>query len=314
MPLRGIVRAAVLLACFLAPALARAQDPISLPEAPPVQKPELAGFVDVNLYYDTRRFATTTLNTLVRLPARFQYFAFINMFAPLNSGAPTDVSLFYTEQNLRWNLHASVPLDASLQWVLRSGEANDMLRVGVIWRVSSTPVISRLFAKISLFYSLAVHGYQLDFVEEPGWRWQLEHVYKIGLFAHAWGDRAYLAGFLDHNLWVGGGDARPFASRVVTEHQLGVRLVGGLHVVAEYRFNEYSETDQHGAGFGLQYVMKFTTTRREDSSAGPQADTRRPCNQGLGGMGTVADSAVSSVRARSWSSTMRESCSSMAAR
>ena len=128
----------------------------------------------------------------------------------------------------------------------RSGEANDLHRLGAIWRISNTPVLTRFFSRISMFYMVAVQGYQFDSVAEPGWRWQLGHVYRIGLFARSRGDRAYLAGFMDHNLWVGGDETRPWASRIVTEHQLGVRVVGGLHVVAEYPFADVDS--RPGAG------------------------------------------------------------------
>jgi hypothetical protein len=219
-------------------------------------KPNLSGFVDFNLYYDSRKFGVVTINTLLRFPHRFQYFSLVNYSAPLDSGTPTDMESFYTEQNIRWGIHSKVPLDLTLQWILRSGASNDMLRLGFRWRVSNTPGIDRIFNAIGMFYAVNFHTYQLDFVSANGWRWQIEHVYKFQLLEPWLKDRVYIAGFIDHNLWIGGDDA-DFRSRVVTEHQLGIRVFGGLHIVGEYRYNGFLSESRHGFGAGIQYLAPF---------------------------------------------------------
>lgn len=59
-----------------------------------------------------------------------------------------------------------------------------------------------------MYYSVTFHGYQLDFGDAGGWwQWQLEHVYRSTKVERSWGNRLYLAGFLDHNLWLGGDDS-----------------------------------------------------------------------------------------------------------
>lgn len=63
-------------------------------------------FSDFNAYYDTRSFSVLTIN---------------------------DLGAFYSEQNLRYAVHESVPLDLTIQWVTRSPGGNDALRFGVRW-------------------------------------------------------------------------------------------------------------------------------------------------------------------------------------
>ena len=68
--------------------------------------------------------------------------------------------------------------------------------------------------------------------------------------------RLYVAGFLDHNLWLNGPSSQ-VSGKIVTEHQLGLRCLGNLYVVGEYRSNEHLAKSQHGVGVGLQYVFLF---------------------------------------------------------
>jgi hypothetical protein len=40
-----------------------------------------SGFLDPNVYYDSRQMAVLSVNSLVNLPARFQYFGTYNFFS-----------------------------------------------------------------------------------------------------------------------------------------------------------------------------------------------------------------------------------------
>ena len=215
------------------------------------------GFLDFNTYYDSRSSTVLTLNILANLPHRFQYFSLTNYFSPVNATVLSDLESFYTEQNIRFSPKEALPVDATLQWVVRSPGENDALRVGARWRLSDTSGIESFFERLNMAYSVNFHFYQLDFVSQPGWRWQIEHVYRMNVLPQMLGKRVYVGGFLDHNLQPFA-PADPYASRIVTEHQLGIRVTAGLHVVAEYRFNEYFDKSEHGLGIGLQFVIPFT--------------------------------------------------------
>src|SRR3989338_4089976 len=74
------------------------------------------GFIDLNVYpYDTRDLSTYTINLLANLPARLQYFSFVNYTTPVSTNKNFDLQNFYTEQNLRWGLPKDLPLDATIQ-------------------------------------------------------------------------------------------------------------------------------------------------------------------------------------------------------
>lgn len=214
------------------------------------------GFIDLNGYYDSRQATGLTVNLLANLPASLQYFSLTNFVNLGGAMSLRDQETFYTEQNLRWSPQPPLPVALTTQWVVRAGEQNDALRAGVLWKVSKTPVISSALATVGLSYHVNLHAFQFDFIEEVGWRGQVEHVYKLRPLSGALGARFYLAGFMDHNLWLGG-PAGTETSRIVTEHQLGARLIGGLHVVTELRYNQFLADQRLGIGVGLQYFLPF---------------------------------------------------------
>lgn len=215
------------------------------------------GFLDFNGYYDTRDLSVMTLNILADLPARFQYFSLTNYSNSASADQPEDLDTFYTEQNLRWTPREEIPLDLSTQWVTRSGPDNDIARLGVRWRPASTPVVQEWFDAIGLNYFVILHLVQFDQLPSDGTRMQIEHAYRWPVFPSLLDGRVYLGGFIDHNMWFNpprGIDT----NTVVTEHQLGVRLLGELYAVAEFRRNEFFLSRKNGVGFGLEYRVPFT--------------------------------------------------------
>lgn len=212
--------------------------------------PKRTGFIDLNGYYDSRGATGLTINVLANLPASIQYFSLTNVSNATNAMSLKDLDSFYSEQNLRWAPFEALPVALTGQLVIRSGEQNDMFRIGVRWNLSQTSV----FSSLGLNYSVTFHGHQFDFIKEKGWRGQLEHAYRLKPFTGHFGSRFYLAGFVDHSLWLKG-PAGTNANQVVTEHQLGGRLFDGLHAVVELRYNQYLADKQLGVGFGFQYFM-----------------------------------------------------------
>ena len=172
---------------------------------------------------------------MLSLPHGFRYFSLVNY---QNAPARThllDLETFYTEQNVDWAPVVSLPLELSAQWTIVSGPGNDSLRFGVLWRVSRTPVLEQLFTLIRLSYFVDFHALQLTHLS-GGYRSQIEHAYRLDVLPCVFGDRIYLGGFTDHNLWFGAPTGTP-TNRIVSELQVGVRIVGGLYAVAEGRHN-----------------------------------------------------------------------------
>ncbi|MEE9383949.1 MAG: hypothetical protein V3V08_11100 [Nannocystaceae bacterium] len=217
---------------------------------------KLAGFIDLNGYYDTRGGAVFTINLLADLPRRVQYFSLTNFWGPLNGSNPVDVGSVYSEQHLRWRVFKNVPLGLAGQWAIRSEARNDLIRAGLRWYTADTPGLDRVFDAINLSYALNFYPAQLDYIQGGGWRSQLEHAYRLKMLPKHLDRRIYVSGFLDHNLWAQAPDGAP-VSRVVTEHQLGLRLFAGLHVVAEARYNQYLAEQTFGVALGLQYLAPF---------------------------------------------------------
>lgn len=215
------------------------------------QKHVNKGFLDFNGYYDTRKFSVMTLNILAKLPHRFQYFSLTNFEGPKQT---SDLSNYYSEQNIRWNIKKTIPIDLISQWVLKSDTNNDVLRFGVRWRLNSTTGLSKIFKKLNLSYS--VSPYILQFGERTPTKYfaQIEHVYRLKILPKYLGNRIYIAGFGDQNLINNDGK---ISMKWVSEHQIGVRLFNQFYAVVEYRINDFLPDNNNGLGYGLEYKIKF---------------------------------------------------------
>ena len=205
----------------------------------PPETHKATGFLDFNYYYDSRDFNVTTINILANLKNRFQYFSLTNYTNSIGTPHNFEHTDYYTEQNLRWAFSEQSPFDLTAQWLTRSSGTNDALRLGFRYRIKP-------FSELS--YSINVHAVQFD--TSPIYYWQIEHVYSLNILPQLLNHRAYLSGFLDHNI----GNRK---NTVVTEHQIGYRLIDALHAVIEYRFNGYLTDEKSGIGYGLQYKIGF---------------------------------------------------------
>lgn len=207
----------------------------------------IGGFLDFNSYYDTRDFSVVTINSQLRMTRRLEYFSFVNYLNAPRTTRNLDLTGYYTEQNLRWALPSGMPLDMAGQASSSDGGKNDALRLGARWRASSTQGLERLFGTIHAFYAVTFFPVQFD--SRDGHHEQIEHFYRMDLFPASLGKRAYLSGYADHNIGPG---SPPW----VTEHQIGIRLAGGLHAAVEYRYNGFLK-DKNGLGLGLEYLASF---------------------------------------------------------
>ncbi len=212
---------------------------------------KVSGYIDFNGYYDTREFSVFTYNILANLPKRFQYFSLTNYES---SNSSSGLSKNYAEHNLRWGIGEAIPLDLTLQYVLRNGENNNDVRLGFRWKVNQTKGIQKMFNKLNMSYSLNPMLLQFRLHNKTTYMTQIEHVYSILLLPKICNKRLYLGGFADQNFIYNNGGV---SFKWVSEHQLGYRILNRLYVVLEYRINDYYQNDTYGLGYGLEYKISF---------------------------------------------------------
>ncbi|WKD85319.1 hypothetical protein KCTC32516_00659 [Polaribacter huanghezhanensis] len=212
---------------------------------------KVKGFVDFNIYNDTRNFNTLTYNILLQLSERVQYFSLTNNDGFL--GSP-DLATTYAEHNLRYKITKKSPLDITMQYVLRKGEQNDDIKLGFRWRFNNTKKLDRFFKKMNLSYSINLMMVQFRNQSKTKYGTQLEHVYNINLFSKKLNNRLYLGGFADQIINYNNGN---ISFTWVTEHQLGYKFFDRLYLVLEYRVNQFFTKKQSGLGYGLEYKVTF---------------------------------------------------------
>lgn len=206
----------------------------------------VSGFIDFNAYYDTRDYSVLTYNILANLPHRIQYFSLTNF---QGNEKNSDVAGFYAEHNLRYALGEQSPLDATVQYVTRSGSKNDNIRFGARLSFHKLKMFSSKMKKWKVSYSINPMFLEYGVSQIPKYATVIEHVYKILML----NNRMYIGGFADQNFVTINGSTKTFW---VTEHQLGYRLIDQLYLVAEYRVNEFQNKNT-GLGFGVEYKIKF---------------------------------------------------------
>lgn len=209
------------------------------------------GFIDFNVYpylSDVDSDNVITMNVGASLPARLSYFSLINFGNANDESELEDTTTYYTEQNVRWKITEASPLDLTLQMNFRTGPNNDRHRLGVRWRLNDTYSFKDLFSAINLKYSINFHAVQFDDANV----WQLEHVYRL-TFPY-FSSRMYLSGFVDHTFNETLPDTVP-TNPIVSETQLGFRLVENLYLISEYRINQYRRGDVKNLAVGAEYKI-----------------------------------------------------------
>jgi len=236
----------------VAPAPQSSSDPIESSEPPASPPTGLPAYVDFNAYYDTRDFATLTINTWALLPRGVSYFAFVDYTSAPGMGHVDESQAFYTEQNLQWGRWATFPLEVHAQWGLGASvgfDIPDVVRFGVRFHPVPTRAVGRAFERAhltTLVTYFPLIGY-LSNLRPDAFTSQISYFYRFEPAADRIDHRIYLQGFGDFDFRTGDG-----LTDVIQEHQLGVRIVAGLHVVAEVRYANFVPT-HFGAGFGLEY-------------------------------------------------------------
>jgi len=214
-----------------------------------------SGFIDANLYpYLANTGSDNFLSVLAGLNFgdRLSYFSLTNFGNFKGAGTVADRNTFYTEQNLRWRLSKTSPLDLTAQLNFRSGALNDRYRFGIRWRLSDTGGLKPFFQSLNLAYSVNWHAVQID--HEDPYVWQLEHAFKF-VFPDI-SKRLYLAGFADHTFNQNLPTNFP-KNPIVGEVQLGYRLFDKIFAIAEYRVNQYRRADVNNFALGVEYKVTW---------------------------------------------------------
>ncbi|MFT5207846.1 MAG: hypothetical protein ACI9CF_001606 [Candidatus Omnitrophota bacterium] len=209
------------------------------------------GFIDFNWYYDIEKYSVMTVNIAATLPNNISYFSLNNFFNDFNDSDYTDFEDFYSEQNLTWAPPETRPIAWNIQWNLRSPDNNDRLRLAPQWRIHETPYLDKILGALNMTYKINFHAVQWDDETHGDYVWQMEHVYRVNVFPGWFDNRVYISGFADHTF---GGPNNP---ALVTEHQLGVRVLDNWYAIAEYRRNEYRKGNEDSLGVGIEYKVVF---------------------------------------------------------
>ncbi len=208
------------------------------------------GYLDFNGYNDTRHFAVLTINLMSNIHHRVQYFSLTNYQGAKNT---SDLNSLYSEQNVRWAFRKNSPIDLTLQYVLRSNNGNDDLKFGIRWKLSQSKPLVALFKKMNTFYSINPMFVQFQEHVPTKYMTTIEHVYAINLFPKALNKRLYVSGFADQN-FVYANNSLIF--KWVSEHQVGIRMIDNVYLVAEFRINNYA-AEQVGVGYGVEYKITY---------------------------------------------------------
>lgn len=205
--------------------------------------------VDLGLYPLQRTVkddvdSTTTINA--RLSSRLTYFGYVNMRGTVTDGPAVFAR---SEQNLRYSVSDTLPVDLSFQGVLVRGDGNDFYQLGLSWRVHATAGLEQFFDRMNLIYRMTFQLKRFEFEDDSSW--QIEHFFRANL-----SERFYLSGFVDQTFDLDAAGA-PSRSPVVAEVQLGMRLFDNFYAITEYRSNDFRVGNESNLAAGIEYKFRW---------------------------------------------------------
>ena len=191
--------------------------------------------------YDNRDFNVMHFMGNSPLPYGFNIWGFVDFEGAPTQAAPTeDMTRFFLEIDVKkelWNNFGVIAEYNDLQ-----GSGNAVGRFGVFY----TPQLDFLSPTDGWLAGKGKLGFKIFPAETDGHGWQASFNWNKN-FDEWLGGRVSAGGFFDLNLNTG-----PKGDVVVTEHQVRIRLIEGLHAMTEFRVNEFLQDDV-GVSFGAQY-------------------------------------------------------------
>lgn len=209
-------------------------------------------FIDFSLYpYQSRVKNDTDFTTTIRgnLPGRFSYFGYMNFTGLVTSGS---AAFARSEQNLRYAIGDTVPLDLNAQGVFARGDGNDFFQLGLGWRLHDTPGWTDFFDRINLTWRMTVQLKRFGH-DDPD-SWGMEHFFRM-TFPNV-SERLYFSGFVDQSFGEDLPDAMP-SKPIIAELQLGVRFWNDFYAIGEYRINQKRVGDETNFAAGIEYKVRW---------------------------------------------------------
>lgn len=194
----------------------------------------------VEYQFDTRGFNTLNFTGTAPLPAGFNIWGFVDFESP-DGGADdsrTDLSESFFEIDIKRKVWEDFGVIVEVNEA--QGVDNALSRLGVFYAPQSQFLKDhKLFFFVKIFpFESDGQGYQISFSWNKKFPDILDGRFSIG-------------GFFDANFDNGSGKDKVL---IVSDTQFRYRLIDGLHLLAEVRFNEFLGAKKDiGVGFGLQY-------------------------------------------------------------
>lgn len=111
-------------------------------------------------------------------------------------------------------------------------------------------MLKPLFDSLNLAWSINFHLLQVDDTDAN--EWQMKYVFRWE--TPQLSKRLYIAGFIDHTFNENLPEDIP-NNPIVSEVQVGYRLIENLHIVLENRINQYRRNDVNNTTVGIQYIL-----------------------------------------------------------
>jgi hypothetical protein len=219
------------------------------------------GYLYFSGYYDTRKSLRLTGQAMALLPYGFDYFGFVDYDNAYDAPKIGEFDRYYGEQNVMWGPRGW-GVDVHAQWAMgggASGEIPDVLRGGIRWRVDALPRVATWFQRQHILARMTYFPlvYRTGGNQVPGFHSQLSGFYRWEIAATKIDRRVYVSGWVDLDIFSKGEKH----VELLTEHQLGLRLIATFYAVAEFRhlyLDKFARSGQEtGVGFGLEYQIPF---------------------------------------------------------
>ncbi len=196
--------------------------------------------LSIEYQFDTRGFNTLNFTGSAPLPAGFNIWGFVDFESP--DGGPDDsrydTSEFFFEIDIKRKIWRDLGVIVEINET--QGVDNALSRTGLFW----TPQ-GQFLKDHNLFFFVKIfplesdgRGYQISFAWNKKFPEFLDGRFSIG-------------GFFDANFDNGPGKDKV---EIVSDTQFRYHLIDGLHLLAEFRYNEFLGAKKDvGFGFGVQY-------------------------------------------------------------
>ncbi|MFN3191946.1 MAG: hypothetical protein ACE361_15660 [Aureliella sp.] len=191
--------------------------------------------------FDNRGYNVLHFQGHSPLPLGFSLWGFIDLEGADNTSSDReDISRHFLELDVKRKLWRNTGVIAELNDL--QGQDNEIGRFGCFW----FPDLADFGPEEGLFagkFRLGFKFFPVQTVARTG-QWSFNWNKQ---FDEVWDGRVSAGGFFDLNYNTGNN-----STAIVTEHQIRLRVAEGMHLITEFRLNEYL-ADEFGIAPGIQY-------------------------------------------------------------